>query len=101
MSENNKPILAFDYGERTIGVAVGQAITQSARPLTPLKAKAGQPQWHLVEQLLNEWQPSLVIVGSPLNMDDSEQPLTDRARRRHDAVLRHARLLEEGARTSP
>ncbi|NNJ73220.1 MAG: Holliday junction resolvase RuvX [Enterobacterales bacterium] len=81
MPEHTKPILAFDYGERKIGVAVGQAITESARPLDPLKAKGGQPQWQQVEELLAEWQPAVVIVGSPLNMDDSEQLLTKRAKK--------------------
>ena len=74
-----KPILAFDYGERKMGVAVGQSVTQTARPLAPLKAKGGQPQWQDVQALLDEWQPDLVVVGSPLNMDDTEQHLTRRA----------------------
>lgn len=81
MPEHTKPILAFDYGERKIGVAVGQAITETARPLEPLKAKGGQPQWQQVAELLAEWQPAVVIVGSPLNMDDSEQLLTKRAKK--------------------
>ena len=78
---SDKPVLAFDYGERTIGVAVGQTITKTARPLPPLKAKSGRPQWQDVQDLLDEWQPELVVVGSPLNMDSSEQLLTSRARK--------------------
>ena len=81
MTELNGPILAFDYGERTIGVAVGQTVTATARPLPPLKAKGGQPQWQEVAALLDEWQPKLVVVGSPLNMDATEQHLTERARK--------------------
>ena len=78
---SSKPILAFDYGERKIGVAVGQSVTQTARPLAPLKAKSGQPQWQEIQALLDEWQPEFVVVGSPLNMDDSEQHLTRRAQK--------------------
>ena len=72
--------LAFDFGTRSIGVAVGQQITGTARPLNALKAQNGTPDWNLIEKLLKEWQPALVIVGLPLNMDGTEQPLTARAR---------------------
>lgn len=72
--------LAFDFGTRSIGVAVGQQITGTARPLHALKAQNGTPDWTLIEKLLKEWQPALVIVGLPLNMDGTEQPLTARAR---------------------
>ncbi|ANE74924.1 Holliday junction resolvase RuvX [Dickeya solani] len=77
----NRTLLAFDFGTRSIGVAIGQEITGTARPLTALKAQDGVPDWQKVEKLLNEWQPALVIVGLPLNMDGTEQPLTARARK--------------------
>ncbi|AUQ26882.1 Holliday junction resolvase RuvX [Dickeya zeae] len=77
----NRILLAFDFGTRSIGVAIGQEITGTARPLTSLKAQDGIPDWQKVEKLLNEWQPALVIVGLPLNMDGTEQPLTARARK--------------------
>ncbi|WP_054178811.1 Holliday junction resolvase RuvX [Trabulsiella odontotermitis] len=72
--------LAFDFGTRSIGVAVGQRITGTARPLNALKAQDGTPDWNSIERLLKEWQPENVIVGLPLNMDGTEQPLTARAR---------------------
>ncbi|UCZ73847.1 Holliday junction resolvase RuvX [Dickeya zeae] len=77
----NRTLLAFDFGTRSIGVAIGQEITGTARPLTSLKAQDGIPDWQKVEKLLNEWQPALIIVGLPLNMDGTEQPLTARARK--------------------
>ena len=79
----NRPlqILAFDYGEKRIGVAVGQSVTATANPLEPLAAKNGEPDWQKVKLLLDEWQPGLVVVGCPLNMDDTEQRLTERARK--------------------
>jgi RNAse H-fold protein YqgF len=73
--------LAFDFGTHNIGVAVGQAITRSASELPALKAKDGIPNWDKLGELLNEWQPHLVVVGLPLNMDGSEQELTRRARK--------------------
>lgn len=74
-------VLSFDFGTKSIGVAVGQAITGTATPLAALKAKDGIPDWLQVEKLIKEWQPSLCVVGLPLNMDGSEQPLTDLARK--------------------
>jgi putative Holliday junction resolvase len=74
-------LLAFDYGTQNIGVASGQTITRSANPQTPLKAKDGIPDWNQIEKLLKEWQPDLVLVGLPLNMDDTESELSARARK--------------------
>ncbi|RYF99439.1 MAG: Holliday junction resolvase RuvX [Chitinophagaceae bacterium] len=76
-----KTLLAFDYGTKNIGVATGQTITSSANSLPPLKAKDGIPDWTLIEKLIQEWKPDLVLVGLPLNMDDSESELSARARK--------------------
>ncbi|MDE8752967.1 Holliday junction resolvase RuvX [Pectobacterium polaris] len=78
---NSRTILAFDFGTKSIGVAIGQEITGTARALTSFKAQEGIPDWQKVEKLLSEWQPDLVVVGLPLNMDGTEQPLTARARK--------------------
>lgn len=77
----NKTILAFDFGTTSIGVAIGQTVTSQASPLTALKATDGAPDWLLVEKLIKEWLPDLFVVGLPLNMDGTEQPLTHRAKR--------------------
>lgn len=74
-------MLSFDFGTKSIGAAVGQQLTGTARPLTAIKAQDGIPDWNLIERLLKEWQPDLVVVGLPLNMDGTEQPLTARARK--------------------
>lgn len=76
-----KTLLAFDYGTKNIGVATGQTITSSANPLPPLKAKDGVPDWVQVEKIIQEWKPDLVLVGLPLNMDDTESELSSRARK--------------------
>ncbi|MCV9878303.1 Holliday junction resolvase RuvX [Brenneria izbisi] len=77
----SRTILAFDFGTKSIGVAIGQDITRTARPLTAFKAQEGIPDWQQVEKLLADWRPNLVVVGLPLNMDGTEQPLTARARK--------------------
>lgn len=76
-----KTLLAFDYGTKNIGVATGQTLTGSANALTQLKAKDGIPDWTQIQQLLKDWQPDLVLVGLPLNMDGSESELSTRARK--------------------
>jgi len=78
---DSQSVIAFDYGEKRIGVAIGQSVTGTANPLKPLSAKNGQPNWQEVEQLLKEWQPNYLLVGLPLNMDTTEQLLTKRAQK--------------------
>lgn len=73
--------IAFDFGTKSIGCAVGQSITATAQALPAFKARDGIPQWEQIERLLKDWQPSVVIVGLPLNMDGTEQPLTGRAKK--------------------
>ena len=73
-------LLGFDFGLRHIGVASGQTFTKTAKALTSLKATNGQPDWQEVAVLINTWKPDAIVVGLPLNMDDSEQPLTKAAK---------------------
>lgn len=77
----SQTILAFDFGLNSIGCAVGQSITGTAQPLAAFKAQDGIPNWEAVGTLLKEWQPDLLVVGLPLNMDGSEQALTQRAKK--------------------
>lgn len=72
----DQTLLGFDFGLKHIGVAVGQTLTRTAQPLTSLKAESGIPQWNEVKKLISEWRPHALVVGIPLNMDGSEQPLT-------------------------
>jgi len=65
-------VIAFDFGLRNIGVAVGNISMQHADELTPLKAKDGIPNWDDIKRLFEEWQPQQLIVGLPFNMDDTE-----------------------------
>lgn len=77
----NRSLMGFDFGTRSIGIATGQEITGTASPLTSLKANDGIPDWSQLEKLLKEWQPDLLVVGLPLNMDGTEQEMTVRARK--------------------
>ena len=81
MTTTNDLLLGFDYGERQIGVAVGELATGSARPLCILPARAGQPDWSVLAGLLEEWQPGTLVVGLPLHMDGSEGSSAQQARK--------------------
>lgn len=74
-------VLGFDYGTKSIGVAIGQSLTGSANPLLSIKAVDGIPKWEEIGLLIEEWKPDLVVVGLPLNMDGSEQEMTQRAKK--------------------
>ena len=77
----NQTVIGFDYGTKSIGVAVGQTITGTASPEPALKASDGIPNWQQIEALLKQWQPNTIVVGLPLNMDGTEQEITTRARK--------------------
>lgn len=76
----NGVYLGFDFGFKRIGVAVGQEITQTARPLAPLAADNGVPDWRQLIKLLAQWRPQALVVGLPTCIDDSEQYTTPAAR---------------------
>ena len=65
-------IIAFDYGEKKIGVAVGQTSTNTSSPLKVIFNNHGKVNWDEINLLLNEWKPDLIILGKPLNMDGTE-----------------------------
>ncbi|MCK8043575.1 MULTISPECIES: Holliday junction resolvase RuvX [Shewanella] len=77
----DKSVLGFDYGTKSIGIAIGQEITATARPLLSIKAVDGIPKWEEIGALITEWKPDLIVVGLPLNMDGTEQEMTQRARK--------------------
>jgi putative Holliday junction resolvase len=78
--ETFKIVMSFDFGTKRIGVAIGQTITKSARPLTTINAKEGVPDWNTVTPLIKKWRPDAFVIGVPLNMDGTEQPITQLAR---------------------
>ncbi|HEY5700965.1 MAG TPA: Holliday junction resolvase RuvX [Gammaproteobacteria bacterium] len=74
-------LLAFDFGLKRIGVAVGQTLTGTATPLEIVSVKNNRPDWAVIARLVETWSPDALVVGLPLNMDGSEQEMTNHARR--------------------
>ena len=73
--------LCFDFGSKKIGVANGQSLTQSTAPYSIIKATNGIPNWDDITHCIEVWQPELLVVGLPLNMDGSESDLSIRAKK--------------------
>lgn len=92
MTEQAETLLAFDYGEKHIGVAVGQTLTGTANPLESIRVTSSKPDWGAISRIVDTWQPAALVVGLPLNMDGSEQTVTRRARRFGNQLLGRYRL---------
>ncbi|MDA0271846.1 MAG: Holliday junction resolvase RuvX [Proteobacteria bacterium] len=73
--------MAFDYGTKRIGVAVGQKITGTATPVAVVKARDGVPDWQVIGRLVEEWKPTVFVVGLPINMDGTESDMSVAATR--------------------
>jgi len=73
-------VLAFDFGRRRIGVACGDTVSRTAAPLSGVAVGACGPRWETIDSLMRDWQPSILVVGLPYNVDDSESAVTGAAR---------------------
>jgi len=73
-------ILAFDFGRKRIGAACGDTVSRTAAPLRAVPAGPGGPRWEGIDSLMRDWQPAVVVVGLPYNVDDSESGMTGAAR---------------------
>ena len=73
-------VLGFDVGARRIGVAVGNAMTGTARAVAVIDVHAAGPDWAHADKLLREWHPDGLIVGDPMRLDGGDQPIRKLAR---------------------
>ena len=80
MPATPETVLAFDFGLRRIGVAVGQRVTASANPLAVIPNNEDGPDWSAIGQLVREWQPARFIVGMPTSADGSPSEIADHVR---------------------
>ncbi|SAL38989.1 Holliday junction resolvase-like protein [Caballeronia turbans] len=111
-------LLAFDYGEKRIGVAVGNTLTKSARALLTLENRDREYRFVEVRKLLDEWKPDAVVVGMPMHPDGTPHAMSALAKRfgnqvngrfnvpvqwvdeRYSSVDAKADLRERGVRTN-
>jgi putative Holliday junction resolvase len=74
-------VLAFDFGTRRIGVALGNTLIRVAHPLVTIDAEASAARFDAIAALIEEWQPCLLVVGRPTHSDGTEHEMTLRAER--------------------
>lgn len=74
-------VLGFDFGTRRIGVAVGNTLTASARPLEQLPADPVERRFARIGELLRDWQPALLVVGRPQHADGTPNATTPKCER--------------------
>lgn len=74
-------VLAFDFGEKRIGVATGELDMRLAHPLPAISAERSEARFAAIARLLAEWRPAQLVVGLPLAADGSAHAMTLRARR--------------------
>lgn len=71
-------VIAFDFGLKRTGVAVGNTLTGSATPECTLTGINDQPDWNGISKLIREWSPKQIVVGMPTELDGTDSPLTKR-----------------------
>ena len=74
-------VLAFDFGLKRIGVAIGNTAIRQAQPLTIITAATNHAKFEAVGALIKEWEPARCVVGLPLHPDGAEHEMTARCRR--------------------
>lgn len=109
-------LIAFDFGTKRIGIAVGNTLLRRANPLATIDDEKTDTRFARIEALLKEWQPSALVVGLPSNDDGTPHELTALCRRfanrlkgrfklptilvdeRYTSLAASAQLNEEGIR---
>jgi putative Holliday junction resolvase len=74
-------VMAFDFGEKRTGVATGETILRTAHALTTIIAEENEMKFSQIEQLIAEWQPSLLVIGLPTYMDGTPHSMTQLAKK--------------------
>ena len=74
-------VMAFDYGTRRVGVAVGNSITRAGQALKTIAAANADTLFKEIEGLLAEWQPNQLVVGLPTHPDGAEHEMTIKSKR--------------------
>ena len=81
MTQTDQSILAFDFGEKRIGVAKGQTISSTTEPLVILKVHNGKIDWEGISKLISDWTPDRLVVGMPTNYAGEEFGIAERVKR--------------------
>jgi putative Holliday junction resolvase len=70
-------IIGFDFGQKRIGVAIGNNISKSAQALITIESTSSNQKFEVIQKIMDEWQPVSIVVGVPFNVDGSEHKVTN------------------------
>ena len=70
-------IIGFDFGQRRIGVAIGNNISKTAQALITIESSTNNQTFEAIEKIMDEWRPISIVVGVPFNVDGSEHKVTN------------------------
>jgi len=94
-----RTVIAFDFGTRRIGIAIGQELTKTASPLTTIRLSDKSPSpdsanfdWSNIDKIIQEWQPQVAVVGLPLTADGAETAVTRGAKAFGEALQKRYNL---------
>ena len=79
--EKELTVMAFDYGTRRIGVAIGNTLTQTGQPIQTITENGDDARFRLIEALIQEWQPTQLVVGMPCHPDGTAHEMSVKAKR--------------------
>ncbi len=88
-------VLAFDFGEKRIGVAIGETVLAQAHPLSVIHAENDAARLAAIDKLIQEWRPVQVVVGLPTHVDGTPHAMTKRCQRFADHLAQHYALPVE------
>ncbi len=77
-SSMSSTFIAFDFGMKKMGVAIGQNITNTASPLDPMVMKNGIPDWELLKRVIQEYRPAIIVLGKPNVNNKSSEALMEK-----------------------
>jgi len=75
MSPHPQSIVAFDYGTKRIGVAVGQTVSGTASPVATVRSRAGTPDWNAIRAIVESFAPEALVVGIPIEVNEGEDTI--------------------------
>lgn len=85
-------VLAFDFGEKRIGVATGETLLASAHPLTVIHAESNDDRFAAIGKLVDEWRPVQLVVGLPTHADGTPHDMTRLATKFAERLQRRFKL---------
>jgi putative Holliday junction resolvase len=74
-------VIGFDFGQKRIGIAVGNNISKTAQALITIDSSSNNQKFEVIQKIIEEWQPISIVVGVPFNVDGSEHKVTNLSRK--------------------